>query len=316
MSKQITFKKSLLFMSLTTIVLILQFSLLGVLNPKTEFMKFSWIDPPTLLSIPSVISFTLGVGFQEYGQSTYGYASIFYALLFLFIIWIAKEVKLGRSRREILNLVILPYITLTTLSVILPFLAHRFFFHKFVPDVSFFLPRAFIPFSAILMFQIAELIKLNRIFAFIILCIVVIVWPFVHWHINTNSIHANDEKAVKELQYSQKEFNSLNLWPEWYYYRLITDGNFNRTQSIHRDVLRSELFFYCLTPEALTDNRCNDLNQENVVLVRKDNVQRMNQSHQYLTKILNKTCTKQSLEKYLNHIHEYDIWLCIRIFKI
>lgn len=202
-----------------------QFMIQSAGQVKTTFYwAVSWVTTPTWTNGSALLKTVLGFDFNMMlVDITFGIQDALLVLLILIgAFMIVKKYFTHEQASDgyLLSFIVIPTAAIILLSFGLPFLSQRFFLHKYIPDISLFLPRVFIPIYlmlAIFFVKKVEELSLNKIVTSIIFIGIISVW-IVSWNRFTVPINVTTDYQVLEEKISQYTAEYTNvLWlPSWF----------------------------------------------------------------------------------------------------
>ncbi|MBP7741019.1 hypothetical protein KA089_02480 [Candidatus Woesebacteria bacterium] len=236
----------LVLISLFTVT---QFCFQSLGQVKEVFLGASWIQQPNIASIISLIKTVFGFQFDTMLNEA-NFTWVEFLLLLSIIYMIFKSSVYLIEKKSFLFLVLLPSSIIVLLSFLLHFLSQRYFIHQFIPDISLFLPRAFMlqyVMFAVLMPKMLTKILINKPLYIIISIIFLSTIWMVQSRIFWNPIYASEGVSHQiNLINSIKNKNEIILFPSWLTLELISEPNqidsnfitiFNQSQLFEKKII-------------------------------------------------------------------------------
>jgi len=147
---RVSVRKALLLSLIPLLIFITEFLLLAGVTVKRQFEAASWIPLPNFINVPSLFLTVSGLKSDFFlGQTSPSFSTfLFYLCVVIFCFKATHYVQRNRRVKideKVVFLVVLPILAVMSVSVLFPILSQRFFFYQFLPKLSIFLPRAFLP---------------------------------------------------------------------------------------------------------------------------------------------------------------------------
>jgi hypothetical protein len=245
---KLTTKNKLLSSLLIIFILATQFILLSGLKHKTQFAEANWISSP-FQGVSTLYLTTLGFSDDISNQKNSSLTqNLFLTVIVFSFFYLYKKTQIKKKYnlliKEIDYLVIFPIIIILVLSILLPILSHRLFFHKFIPDLSLFLPRTHLPAIILFFIYLAKLLsenikKINTKFIILGGLTLLISWTYVNYNINYKNHYSSltSNNFIKQISIEDKP---TIIWPSWIWYKGITTENINNIETIRNNFLKSQ----------------------------------------------------------------------------
>ncbi len=142
-------KKILLFIGGSGALLMQTILHLGIMlfpNLEIKIAAANWIPQPSLETLVQVYTTLLGINDDFFTLEKLPlWATLLFFVGLSSIFLRRKKIFFPCKEREFFIIGILPFIVLILVSLASEFLSHRFFFHQFVPSISFMIARAHLP---------------------------------------------------------------------------------------------------------------------------------------------------------------------------
>lgn len=208
-----------------------EFVLLAGLSVKHHFEAAAWIPDPNFTNIPSLFLTTIGLDSNFFLIDTPATFKtfLFYVVGLGVLFWFAKlfnqNKKSSKMEYKLLCLLVAPGALLFLLSLIFPILSQRFFFYQFVPKLSLFLPRIFLPLVVILSGVVTESVShltkgvspVTKQLLLVFFILLVLGWGFSFRHqlVSLTSSQANEDHTQSLVRLA-KELNEKNGFPTYF----------------------------------------------------------------------------------------------------
>jgi hypothetical protein len=292
---------------------------------KSVLLDASWIPKPDFINTPRVLMTILGLDTDIHvlNRSIDAAIVLWYLIVAvgIWIVWKNKQLVQSTTGVKLMYFVCIPICILFAVSIVFPFLSHRIFFHRYIPDISLILPRIMLPESIILCLLFAETIakiwqktsKRTGIYTLSVLCIVCAVllrWGYTHTAINALTFGSLRQDTMLEMQdaeyfiqNTQVQKNGM-LWPAWFWIRSVTPtDSIGKTKQVQQLYQKSKAFESLVNNAAVTEQNFCALIQTPTVYTMQE-VPTMKQDAKQLHSRLHQCC-------YISRVSErYTVWNC------
>lgn len=285
------------------------FWVLAGLSVKHIFEAGSWIPLPSFTNIQSLIQTIIGFETNYFLAPTQLniFTLVFYSLgaLMLGYLWKVRWVfqKYSRIQEVGLYLVILPSLFLLSVSILFPILSQRFFFYQFIPKLSVFLPRVFLPiviFSSVLVAELLPKLFSQRSSLYqknilsLIGSIVVIGWTMSYLGIYSSLRTMNIEE--QQSQALVTDINSLVqqpifVLPSWIWLREVHSSDLPHINAVVSKLNESKAQENLLTSGTAA---CAQLQMGTYVFVKDEIALTIDSYYEQAASVLDRCCTPLS----------------------
>jgi len=234
-------------LTLTIAALVGQFTLHNGLPQATEFKsqfsQASWIYKPSLNQIPQVYLISLGlVGNQDYFFSQHSLTSLLSYLVVGWLFIFSYKHSSQKQKQKLKMLVFLPLFVILATSTLLPFLSQRLFFHKFIPNLSIFIPRIHLPFIIIFWIHLLSILikkttsivkKRTRLLLTAISIFIVAYWLYLpqQAYLYAHRITLDRQESLQKIL-NLSSNKKLYLWPHWMWLEAIIPERLSQIDQI------------------------------------------------------------------------------------
>lgn len=292
-------------------IMIAEFFFLADIPFKKNFEAAAWIPSPSLANLPSLIMTVLGFSNDHFlavrslkSESIAGYVLIG-VLLFCFYFYFLKIKNefILPIKKQVLLMLLIPVAGIVLLSVLFPLLSQRHFFYLFIPKISFFLPRFFVPqlifFSAYIA-VVSSSLNMGHLTrgwkkALLLLCICLsLLWVRTYSVMmdHSNALQLNEEKKIAALQKKRElEANTdttVTILPAWIALTSLNSKNLTQIEAIKKEVDAAEKLERLLFSN--TEFNCSELNNRRVFYLPADTAATVQETYEQKVSSLESCC--------------------------
>jgi len=315
-------RRSLIVIAVIFGAFVLEFLMLAGFSVKRIFESGSWIPLPSLTNVQSLAQTIIGLETNYFlSPTSFGvYTMLFYVVLIVLFRMYWKSLRSNtRTFSELHQMffafVMCPTFLLLLVSFTFPILSQRVFFYQFIPKLSLFLPRIFLPIivfgSVLVAMYLSELRPQKHVARNLGLIIGATLLLSIGWAASYRNIYsslrqmekreAESQRLLSEIQSIGGNEQSIYLMPSWFWLRQVSPMNLDRVNDTLTQVLKSEQMEKVLLNEYGT---CAQVNPGVYVGVEGEASASIQKYYQRGTKLLDVCCLGRG------GTHPATFWSC------
>lgn len=283
---------------------------------RDRFLELSWIPDMSLQNAVHIVATISGISFNtmlaERAPTLFEWLFASVLILCVCVLFWKLHAKNTLFSSPFFSFFVVPTACMLAVSTILPFISHRIFFHTFIPDVSFILPRSLsVQYILGCIFAPALLkqVQFNRKNEALIIMLFMGIFS---WHLTVYSVflrplYASQEEATTAYRLSQNSASSDQIWlPSWFLFRsIIQQSTVNQTfKSVYEKSTKAEDLFLRTAQTGPAQELCDVLRGNHVIVKNEALVNRNAKMNN--TQILESCCVPEYLAQEENIVE----WVC------
>lgn len=272
----------------------------------------SWIPMPSFTSIPSLFWTTVGVDTNLFMQSVpFGIGTALFYGVIAYVFLGSRRLRLREvciRHREIVCILFLPILFILLISFAFPLLSQRFFFYQFLPKLSLFLPRVFLPLVLFASSYIASMPFTQSRRRIVVATVMVFLWAGTYLSYSRTAAidRANSviqDTVATQVQQLDDSVREEVIWlPSWARIHTMTPDKMSVAGDVGAYITRAEKVEDNLFSQSKS-NHCDTLRQQYVVVNAELAAESVRSYYRDAEAILDVCCQRQQKS-------DFKLWYC------